>query len=245
MGHLVGGFGVAGVGGPGALTALWLTVGPLFSSSQAQRSKEIPLGHSACRNGNFCRSSGNTGIAWERPWHRRVGRDSAAICQRADQQVNVRKLILTTASVLALGIGGASMGQAAGTGGMAPNTGSNMPAMSGSASYFKTPVKLSKDEIWQAQQQLQSQGLYHGRIDGILGRETKQALGQFQKKNGLSQTARLDQPTMDKLLGNTGTGQGSSTPPTVYHGTAPTTNPQPASPSGSGSGLGDHNVPKQ
>jgi hypothetical protein len=174
-----------------------------------------------------------------------VGRDSVAIGQRADQEVNVRKLILTTASVLALGIGGAGVGQAAGTSGMAPNTGSNMPAMSGTASNFKTTISPSKDEVRQAQQQLQDQGLYRGRIDGILGRETKQALGQFQKKNGLSQTARLDQPTMDRLLGNTGAGQGSSMPPTVYHGTGPTTNPHPASPSGSGTGLGDHNAPRQ
>lgn len=157
----------------------------------------------------------------------------------------MRKLILTTASVLALGIGGAGVGQAADTSGMAPNTGSNMPAMSGTASYSKTTMNPSKDEVRQAQQQLQDQGLYHGRIDGIFGRETKQALGQFQKKNGLSQTARLDQPTMDKLLGNTGDGQGSSMPPTVYHGAGQTTIPQPASPNGSGSGLGDHNAPKQ
>lgn len=75
---------------------------------------------------------------------------------------------------------------------------------------------------------LSDQGLYHGRIDGILGPETKQVLGQFQKKNGLDQTATLDQPTKDKLLGNMGGGQGSSTPPAVYHGTGSTTNPQPA-----------------
>jgi len=99
----------------------------------------------------------------------------------------------------------------------------------------------SSDEVRQAQQQLRDQGLYHGKIDGIIGPETEQALGQFQKKNGLSQTAALDQPTMDKLLGNAS--QGSSTPPTIYHGTGSTANPQPARP-GAG-GLGDHGALKQ
>jgi len=157
--------------------------------------------------------------------------------------VNVRKLILTTASVLALGIGGAGVSQAANTSNMAPNAGSNMPAMSGAPAASQTIMNPSRDEVREAQQQLRNQGLYHARIDGILGPETKQALGLFQKNNGLSQTATLDQPTMDKLLGNTGIGQGSSTPPTVYHGTGTMTNPQPANPSAGG--LGDHNTPKQ
>lgn len=155
----------------------------------------------------------------------------------------MRKLVLTTASALALGIGGAGVSQAANTSNMAPNAGSNMPAMSGTPSSSQTIVNPSRDEVREAQQQLRDQGLYHGRIDGILGPETKQALAQFQKNNGLSQTATLDRPTMDKLLGNTGVGQGSSTPPTVYHGTRPMTNPQPASPSAGG--VGDHNAPKQ
>jgi len=118
-----------------------------------------------------------------------------------------------------------------------------MPAMSGAPAASQTIMNPSRDEVREAQQQLRNQGLYHARIDGILGPETKQALGLFQKNNGLSQTATLDQPTMDKLLGNTGIGQGSSTPPTVYHGTGTMTNPQPANPSAGG--LGDHNTPKQ
>jgi len=44
------------------------------------------------------------------------------------------KLILATASVLALSIGGAGMSQAADTSNVAPNAGSNMPAMSGTPS---------------------------------------------------------------------------------------------------------------
>jgi peptidoglycan hydrolase-like protein with peptidoglycan-binding domain len=125
---------------------------------------------------------------------------------------------------------------------MAPNTGSNMPAMSGASSYPQSTIYPSQDEIRQAQQQLLDQGLYHGRIDGVLGPQSKQALGQFQKKNGLNQTATLDQPTTDKLLGNTDASQRSSTPPTVYHGTGSPANPQPPT---SGGGLGDHSIPNQ
>jgi peptidoglycan hydrolase-like protein with peptidoglycan-binding domain len=160
--------------------------------------------------------------------------------------VNVRKLILTTASILALGIGGAGVSLAAGTSNMAPYSESNMPAMSGTSAHSQTMMNLSQDEIRSAQQQLQEQGLYHGRIDGVLGPETKQALSEFQEKNGLNKTATLDQPTMDKLIGNTtggSAGMGSSTPPTVYHGTGSTSNPQPANPPTSA--LGDHNAPKQ
>ena len=97
-------------------------------------------------------------------------------------------------------------------------------------------MNASSAEIRQAQQQLQKQGFYHGQVDGIIGPETEQAIGQFQLKNGLSQTATLDQPTMDKLLGNSGVGQYSNAP-TVFHGTGATANPQPASPDG--------NIPKQ
>jgi peptidoglycan hydrolase-like protein with peptidoglycan-binding domain len=97
-------------------------------------------------------------------------------------------------------------------------------------------MNASSAEIRQAQQQLQNQGFYHGQIDRIIGPETEQAIGQFQLKNGLRQTATLDHPTMDKLLGNS-VGSQSSSAPAVFHGAGATTNPQPA---GSGS-----NMPKQ
>jgi len=150
-------------------------------------------------------------------------------------EVNVRKFILTTVSVLSLGVG-AGMSLAADTTNVAPNAGSNIPAVSGTPSYSTTAMNSSSAEIRRAQQQLQNQGFYHGQIDGIVGPETEQAIGQFQLKNGLRQTATLDQPTMDKLLGNP-VGSQSSGAPTVFHGGGTTTNPQPA---GSGG-----NMPKQ
>lgn len=156
----------------------------------------------------------------------------------------MKKLILTTASVLALSIGGAGVSFAADMGNAAPNSGSNMPAMSQPAQNAENPSgeSLSKPEIQQAQEQLRDQGLYHGNIDGILGPETKQALQQFQQKNGLRVTATLDQQTMDKLLGNPAVGQGSTMPPNSGQGAGPAPNPHPAQPS---TNLGDHAAPKQ
>ncbi|HUH86237.1 MAG TPA: peptidoglycan-binding domain-containing protein [Stellaceae bacterium] len=68
-------------------------------------------------------------------------------------------------------------------------------------------------DVREAQQQLQSAGFYKGKIDGIDGRQTRQALMSFQKKNGLPQTGKLDETTMAKLQsGSSSSGSGSSTP---------------------------------
>ena len=159
----------------------------------------------------------------------------------------MRKLILASASVLALAIGSAGMGFAA-DGRSTPNVGANMPAASGApqnganagtttpAPYGVTTneqggVNLPGSEIKGAQQQLRDQGLYHGKIDGVLGPETKQALQQFQQKNGLPVTATLDQQTMDKL---SGAGQGSSMPQGIG------SNQHPAPATGSNLNAPDH-----
>jgi peptidoglycan hydrolase-like protein with peptidoglycan-binding domain len=155
----------------------------------------------------------------------------------------MRRLILTSASVLALAIGGASVGFAAGPGNSAvprnaqtnmpaaigntqyaPNAGGNMPSTSGMPQQEQSAVNAPTAEVRQAQELLRDQGLYHGKIDGNLGPETKQALQQFQQKNRLPVTATLDQQTMDKL---SGAGQGSSMPPRSNQGIGSTTN-QPA-----------------
>lgn len=71
---------------------------------------------------------------------------------------------------------------------------------------------MSTADIQQVQQKLQEQGLYHGKIDGLVGPGTQHALRAYQRKTGLPETAALDQQTMSSLLG-TGAGVGSSTPP--------------------------------
>ncbi|HEX6843381.1 MAG TPA: peptidoglycan-binding domain-containing protein [Stellaceae bacterium] len=57
-----------------------------------------------------------------------------------------------------------------------------------------------------AQTELQGEGLYHGKIDGVLGPETKQAIASYQAREGLQQTATLDQDTVDRM--NLGSGSG-------------------------------------
>ena len=53
--------------------------------------------------------------------------------------------------------------------------------------------------IRDVQQALKDEGLYMGPINGEWGPETKQAVEQFQKTNGLKQTAELDEQTQDQL----------------------------------------------
>jgi peptidoglycan hydrolase-like protein with peptidoglycan-binding domain len=74
--------------------------------------------------------------------------------------------------------------------------------MSGGSMSSSAAGGASEEDIRQAQEALQDQGLYHGQIDGKWGPQTKQAVSQFQKKNGLKQTAQLDQQTLDDLQNN-------------------------------------------
>jgi peptidoglycan hydrolase-like protein with peptidoglycan-binding domain len=127
--------------------------------------------------------------------------------------VNVKKLILAMASVLALGIGGAAVDHAANAGNAVPNAEWNMPLAPGTSQHLQTAANLSKDDFRQAQLELRNMGLYNGSLDGVVGQETKRALEQFQKNNGLDRTARLDGQTMVALFGNIGISQGSSMPP--------------------------------
>jgi peptidoglycan hydrolase-like protein with peptidoglycan-binding domain len=70
------------------------------------------------------------------------------------------------------------------------------------------------ENVMQLQQKLQSEGLYNGPIDGINGRGTQQGLRQYQQKNGLQQTGRLDQQTMSHL-GISSESAGSTNAPTT------------------------------
>ena len=124
----------------------------------------------------------------------------------------MRKLILGTASVLALGIGGAALGFSADADDVTNAVG-NMPSAPGASQHWLNAAHLSKDDIRWAQVELRMMGLYNGSLDGVVGPQTKQALLGFQKRNALERTARLDQQTADALIGNTGVGQGSSMPP--------------------------------
>jgi hypothetical protein len=53
--------------------------------------------------------------------------------------------------------------------------------------------------IAQTQDLLQQMGYYKGEVDGLLGPMTREALTAYQADQGLTQTAAIDQPTLDSL----------------------------------------------
>ena len=59
--------------------------------------------------------------------------------------------------------------------------------------------KLSKDEIQQVQQALDQKGFKSGQPDGVLGPETKNAIKEFQQKQGWNATGELDNQTLSAL----------------------------------------------
>jgi peptidoglycan hydrolase-like protein with peptidoglycan-binding domain len=61
---------------------------------------------------------------------------------------------------------------------------------------------LRRDDIRWAQVELRYRGLYQGSLDGIVGPETKRALRQFQKINGLGPSESLDGQTWEALTGS-------------------------------------------
>jgi len=69
----------------------------------------------------------------------------------------------------------------------------------------------SPTDIRQAQQQLKSEGLYRGRVDGVMGPEMQSALGQFQRQQGLPETSQLDQQTLGRLNGGGSVGSTNTT----------------------------------
>src|SRR6266700_549110 len=53
--------------------------------------------------------------------------------------------------------------------------------------------------IANAQAALQQQGYYRGEVDGLLGPLTRAAVADYQRANGLVETAAIDQPTLESL----------------------------------------------
>jgi peptidoglycan hydrolase-like protein with peptidoglycan-binding domain len=156
----------------------------------------------------------------------------------------MRGLILATASVIALGVGGAGVANAWSGG----HSGSSMGPNAGTSSSKAAPMHSSSahrttgGSIKQAQQILQRDGLYRGRIDGIDGSKTRHAIAQFQKQNGLRVTARLDRKTMASLTGQGAVGSGATMPPRTHSrmttGQAHTPAPPQTGTSSQGMGTG-------
>lgn len=95
---------------------------------------------------------------------------------------------------------GGAMGQPSGSMGQAPKA--------NSMGHASTMHATSGTKVKDAQQALQQAGLYKGKVDGKFGPQTKSAVKEFQKENGLKQTARLDSATMKKLTEAGGAGGG-------------------------------------
>jgi len=143
------------------------------------------------------------------------------------------KRLLVASSVCALALGGAALAQNSMNGSQsqmqstAPRTaaGANSPSNKSSADMSgraQSSQNLSSTQVRQAQTALKQQGLYNGQIDGKFGPQTRAAVSQFQKKNGLPQTAALNEQTLNDL--NRSDSSGSS-----LGGVAPNDNSGPSS----------------
>lgn len=120
----------------------------------------------------------------------------------------MKKLLLATISMLALGLTSAGVVNAQSS----SSSTSSIPSSSTQSSAV-TSQKHTQSDIRQAQEQLKSTGLYKGKVDGEMGTETKQAISQFQQQRGLNETGDLDEQTLAALTSNQGM-TGSSTSPT-------------------------------
>jgi peptidoglycan hydrolase-like protein with peptidoglycan-binding domain len=124
----------------------------------------------------------------------------------------IRKVIIGTASVIALSIAGdiasSALDYAAGAD---TATAASMPAPVQTSDSALTGDALRRDDIRWAQLELRNRGLYRGSLDGILGPETRRAVSQFQAINRLTRTASLDAQTWEALTGNSAIEEGSST----------------------------------
>jgi peptidoglycan hydrolase-like protein with peptidoglycan-binding domain len=108
----------------------------------------------------------------------------------------IRKFLLGTGSVLALGMAGSvvsSLLDVPDAGNAA--TAASIPAVVETSRDALTGDALRRNDVRWAQVELRYRGLYQGSLDGIVGPETKRALSQFQKINGLGPSESLDGQT--------------------------------------------------
>jgi peptidoglycan hydrolase-like protein with peptidoglycan-binding domain len=130
-------------------------------------------------------------------------------------EVTIKKLIgkfvVGIALVPALGIGSAALDYAAAASDRV--TAGGIPAVFQPSESRRDGDLLRKNDVRWAQLELRYRGLYKGSLDGVLGPETRRALAQAQKNNGLQRTVSLDAQTWEVLTGKPDIGQGSSVPP--------------------------------
>jgi osmotically inducible lipoprotein OsmB len=100
---------------------------------------------------------------------------------------------------------------------------SRMGQETSSASAESVPTRVGESTIKAVQTKLQTAGLYKGRVDGIMGPKTRDALRQYQTQAGLEQSGRLDQQTLAKLIDVGPSTQNAMNPQQGNTGTAPAT----------------------
>jgi peptidoglycan hydrolase-like protein with peptidoglycan-binding domain len=71
---------------------------------------------------------------------------------------------------------------------------------------------LNTETIRNIQENLQKQGYQVGQVDGVLGKQTRQALAQFQKDQGISGNGQPNQQTLAALGVGPGATQQAQTP---------------------------------
>ena len=114
-----------------------------------------------------------------------------------------RKLLLGTASALLLGIAGSVAISVLGVADAGKRaTAASMPAVVDTSRDALTGDALRRADIRWAQVELRYRGLYQGSLDGVVGPETKRALSQFQKINGMGPSESLDAQTWEALTGS-------------------------------------------
>ncbi len=64
---------------------------------------------------------------------------------------------------------------------------------------YRQPEPAATAGVIDVQQKLAAEGFYEGKIDGILGNETREALREYQAANGLRQTGALTAPSLDRM----------------------------------------------
>ena len=70
---------------------------------------------------------------------------------------------------------------------------------SGATKSGKMATGGNRENVRAAQQALKDKGMDPGAVDGVMGPKTQAALRDYQKKEGLKETGRLDAETMSKL----------------------------------------------
>jgi peptidoglycan hydrolase-like protein with peptidoglycan-binding domain len=119
----------------------------------------------------------------------------------------------------AAGSSGAAKGSGSGsaTGSSGAGSGSQMdrPGRSGGDATGQSSARgmggQSSENVKQVQEALKNKGHDPGTADGVMGPKTQQALREFQKKNGMQATGRLDDKTASALgVDASGSGKGSA-----------------------------------